>query len=66
MTYSEAIETLPANAKWSSSFGNPGEGGYTEFHRTPDGTRYIIGNGTWMDFEPFIWTARELAPMPAP
>jgi hypothetical protein len=47
MTYQQITETLPANAEWSCSFGNPGEGGYTEYHRTPDGTRYVISNGSW-------------------
>ncbi len=43
----EAYNQLPADAKWSSSFGNPGEGGFTEFYRTPNGERWIISNGPW-------------------
>lgn len=66
MTYNEALAALPTDAKWSSSFGYPGEGGYVEFHRDAHGVRYVIENGNWMDFAPFVWTVRELAPMPAP
>lgn len=46
-SYHEARIQLPLNAKWSSSFGNAGEGGYTEFWRTPEGVRYTISNGPW-------------------
>lgn len=49
MTSQEAYAKLPANAKWSSSFGNPGEGGFSEFYRTPDGKRFEIGNGRFGD-----------------
>jgi len=66
MTYNEALALIPSDAKWSASFGYPGEGGYTEFHRTPSGERWIIGNGTWMDFAPFQWSAQKLEPMPLP
>jgi len=48
-TYSEAAKQLPEGSKWSSSFGYPGEGGYTEIHRTPAGDRWQITNGTWGD-----------------
>ena len=47
MTYAQATAQLPANAKWSCSFGNPGEGGYTEYHRDAAGNRYEISNGRW-------------------
>lgn len=56
MTYKQAADMLPVDAKWSSSFGYPGEGGYTEFHRTPDGRRYIISNGQWSASAPFSWS----------
>lgn len=58
-TYHEAAEALPAGAKWSSSFGNPGEGGYCEFFRTPEGKRFQITNGTWSEIAPFTWTLAE-------
>lgn len=56
MTSQEAYAQLPAAAKWSSSFGNPGEGGFTEFYRTPDGKRFEIGNSRWGD----EWFIREV------
>lgn len=51
-TYREASAFLPADTKWSSSFGYPGEGGYCEYHRDPAGKRYTIQNGQWGD----AWT----------
>ena len=60
-TYQEAAAQLPADAKWSSSFGNPGEGGYTEYHHQPDGTRWIIGNGPWHLIEcEFDWHCQKV------
>lgn len=57
MTYSEAAAMLPAGSVWSSSFGYPGEGGYVEYHRTPDGERWTIKNGTsYLDSAPFCWS----------
>lgn len=55
-TISEALQALPDDAKWSCSFGNPGEGGYTEFHRTPAGERWVVTNGPYdaMQFQ-FDW-----------
>jgi hypothetical protein len=57
-TYQTAIAVLPVDAIWSSSFGNPGEGGYQEYHRTPNGERWIVSNGSydapWLD-----WTCRK-------
>jgi hypothetical protein len=47
MTYQQAINQFPADAEWSCSFGNPGEGGYTEFHRDAAGNRYELANGPW-------------------
>lgn len=44
MTEAEAYETLPSDAKWSCSFGYPGECGYNEYHRTLSGDRYVISN----------------------
>lgn len=44
-----AYDQLPADAKWSCSFGNPGEGRFTEFFRQPDGTKWAITNGSWGD-----------------
>lgn len=55
-TYAEAAAALPAEAKWTASFGYPGEGGYTEYHRTPEGKRFKISNGSWAEAPPFIWT----------
>jgi len=55
MTYQQATAKLPTDAKWSSSFGNPGEGGYTEFWRTQT-QRFILSNGRWDDIAPFSWT----------
>jgi hypothetical protein len=49
-TYSEAHAFLPSDAKWSSSFGNPGEAGYCEYYRS-QGERFLIENScsddTW-------------------
>ena len=59
MTYNEIIAQLPADTKWSSSFGYPGEGGYCEYHRDAQGKRYIIQNGDYMAVRPFAWTVRE-------
>jgi hypothetical protein len=44
MTLNEAEALLPKDAKWSCSFGCPGVGGFVEYHRTTDGTRWIIFN----------------------
>lgn len=49
MTRKEAYAALPANAKWSCSFGYPGEGGFSERFKTPEGKRYEISNGRWGD-----------------
>lgn len=47
MTYAQATANLPADAQWSCSFGNPGEGGYVEYHRDSKGRRHEISNGRW-------------------
>jgi hypothetical protein len=50
-SYNQALESLPAGARWSASFGNPGEERYSEIYRHPDGRRWKIskvaalGNG---------------------
>ncbi len=60
-TYREAAALLPAGAVWSSSFGYPGEGGYAEYHKMPDGRRWIITNGAWNDPVP-DWQCKPAAP----
>ena len=55
MTYSEAASKLPADAAWSASFGNPGCGGYAEYHRDSQGNRYVLANGRW-DESGDVWT----------
>jgi hypothetical protein len=54
-TYAQAAAQLPVEAKWSCSFGNPGEGGFSEHHRTPSGDLWTLSNGPYMDFAPFTW-----------
>jgi hypothetical protein len=65
MNASEAYAMLPAGAQWSSSFGYPGEGGYTEYHRTPDGQLWQITNGSH-DLPSFAldWQCKQLEPKP--
>lgn len=46
-TRGAALAQLPAGAVWSCSFGNPGEGGYVEYHRTLAGERWIVSNGPY-------------------
>ena len=55
MTYSQAAAKLPADAKWSASFGNPGFWGYVEYHRDDAANRYILANGHW-DTSSNAWT----------
>ena len=45
----KAYDLLPADAKWSCSFGNPGQGGFTEVYRAPNGDKYEITNGFYGD-----------------
>ena len=56
MTKKEAYDKLPPDAKWSCSFGYPGEGGFTEIYRTPDGNRFQMQNGYFGD----EWSFREM------
>jgi hypothetical protein len=58
-TQSQALAELPADAKWTSSFGCPGEGGYVEYFRDAAGNRYTIDNGRWCDFGD-VWTFKKL------
>jgi hypothetical protein len=60
MTYSQATAKLPDHARWSCSFGNPGEGGYVEIYRDASGNRYVLANGTW-DGNGKVWTFELLA-----
>ncbi len=59
-TYTEALTSIPEAAEWSSSFGNPGDGGYVEYHRTQSGKRWAIDNGPHYAQRPFTWSCREL------
>ncbi len=58
--YLSAKNSLPEGSVIGSTFGYPGEGGYTEFWETPGGERYTIDNGKWFDFAPFTWTVLKL------
>ena len=59
--YATAAKSLPADAVWSSTFGTPGDGGYCEYWRQPDGTRWVISNGPWYLIEPeFDWSCQRL------
>lgn len=59
-TYQEATALLPADARWSSCFGNPGDGGYCEYFRTKAGERFTISNGDYNAFAPFTWTVAKV------
>lgn len=59
-TYETASQKIPADATLSCTFGYPGVGGYSEIHRTPDGRRFMIGNGNHEAFAPFDWTVKEI------
>lgn len=64
MTQQEAYDLLPTDAVWSCSFGNPGETGFTEYHRTPSGERWVITNGPrdhWL-VRPTAWTCEKTPP----
>jgi hypothetical protein len=60
MTKRQAYDQLPADAKWSSSFGYPGEGGFCEYYRDGNGKRYMIENGSWSS-DGSEWTMKEIA-----
>jgi hypothetical protein len=62
-TYDLATVELPADAVWSSSFGQPGQGGFAEYWHTPAGARFVIRNGPWDALRPFAWTCE---PVDAP
>ena len=53
-----AYRKLPQGAVWSCSFGDPGDGGFTEFYRVPNGWRYKISNGPWNG--PLNWTCTKV------
>lgn len=57
--YGAAYDSLPP-AEWSSTFGNPGCGGFTEYWRTKDGHRYVISNGKWNAVAPFVWSVEQI------
>lgn len=59
-TQSEAFALLPVDAVWSCSFGWPGEGGFNEYYRQPDGTRWKISNGSYLG--PRDWTCTKVGP----
>ena len=59
MTETQAEAALPADAKWSCSFGNAGEGGYRAYFQAPSGKRYVVANGPWDAFAPFNWSVTE-------
>ena len=55
MTEQEARARLPADAKWSSSFGYPGEERYVEYWRDAANRRFVLKkNGQ-------TWSAEQLA-----
>lgn len=60
MSYNDALDLLPYDALWSSCFGYPGQGGYVEYYRTKDGTRYVVSNGAWDEIKPFVWTVKKV------
>jgi hypothetical protein len=60
MAYGDARAAISADAIWSSSFGNPGEGGYSEYWRAADGARWVISNGSYLDCGR-AWTAQRQA-----
>lgn len=60
MNYKQAMQKVPADAEWSSSFGNPGEGGYVEYYRASDGSRWKMSNGSYLETAPFAWAVEEV------
>lgn len=59
MTREQAHAALPDDARWTSSFGYPGKGGFVEYFRTPDGSRYLISNGPY-DGTGHEWTVAKV------
>lgn len=58
--FRDARAQLPADAAWSSCFGNPGEGGFVEYFRTPAGERWTLSNGPHDAMAPFSWTCAKV------
>jgi hypothetical protein len=59
-TYQQVCRKLPNDAAISCTFGNPGVGGYSELYRTPDGRRFMLSNGSYLDYAPFTWSFTEI------
>lgn len=57
-----AMLALAPDARWSSSFGNPGDFGFCEYWRTPDHTRWIISSGTWCEYRWSVTALYDRAP----
>lgn len=55
MTEQEARDALPPDARWSCSFGNPGEERYSEFWRDAAGRRTVLKK------DGPTWSVEELA-----
>ena len=64
-SHHDAIMATPAGTRWSCSFGQPGEGGYSEYLHTPDDRCFIVSNGLWDALKPFTWTLTEGRPYQA-
>jgi hypothetical protein len=61
MTRNEVLDYADSQSwKLSSTFGYPGQGGYTEIYNAPDGTRHKISNGPWNAAQPFTWSTRAI------
>ena len=55
-TLADAQAKLPADAEWSACFGYPGEGGYAEYYRRPNGETIFITNGSYeLTHHEFDW-----------
>lgn len=61
MTYIEALKALPRGAKWSSSFGFPGDACYSEYWRTTDNRNFAIRHVKGQVCEPFDCEVEEIA-----
>lgn len=58
MTHAKAVASLPEGAKWSASFGNPGERFYSEYWDAPGGRTFILSDGG-DEYLPHDWTVRD-------
>lgn len=58
-TLNAAIDSLPTNAVWSSSFGLQTQDGCVIVYRA-NGRRYEVSNGSHNAFAPFAWNVREM------